>query len=355
MQLSVHAKWYIALVALVVILAGLFLFRMGASAESTTPPVSSTQPIHINWLIAHQPTSVFDTAEKVLASELSKDSDGRITVTILNPADVGYTGNGDVPPAEVHQLLDSGKIQLATVPAADLAGDDPQMLAFTLPFLFPNYPAAQTIMNGPVGATMLSQFSQTTDATALAFTFSGGFLIIPTTDKQIKTAADLKGLKIGTSQGPVEDATLTALGATPVDISIDQLQSALQSGQVDGIVTTYTRMMEWYSPNVHYIYEDNAGLFLTALLASNTFYDSLSDSDKAALMQAAHDAAQAEQADSIALAGTNRATLESEGVIITAPSTATLKEEQSLTQSVYSQFSSVFDSDFVSTIKNAEQ
>lgn len=59
------------------------------------------------------------------------------------------------------------------------------------------------------------------------------------TKTPIKSAADIKGLKIRTS-GPTQGATMKALGAVPIGISLSESTEALSRGVVDGVLLGFS-------------------------------------------------------------------------------------------------------------------
>ena len=71
---------------------------------------------------------------------------------------------------------------------------------------------------------------------------------IGTTDKEIKTVDDLKGMKIRVNAGPPTDFTIAA-GATPMNIVIGELYSSLEKGVLDGVIT------DWNAFNAFKLYD----------------------------------------------------------------------------------------------------
>ncbi len=99
-----------------------------------------------------------------------------------------------------------------------------------------------------------------------------------------------------------------------------------------------------------YINESDHSLFLTAIVESDSFYDSLSPADQSALQKAALAAAQVEREDSISLNATTKTALAKQGSIITTltPQERDIFEAQ--TQQVYSQFQDTFSQGLVSSL-----
>ena len=342
-------------VAIALILIAVFALT---HKSSTASAATATAPVHIRWLLSHQPVSVFTRATQVFAAELAKDTNGQMTLTVVTPEDLGYT-KGDVPNAEIFKELDSGDVQIASAYTVALGQQDPQMWALTLPYLFGSYESMTPVLDGPTGQQLLNSLGNgTSTIRGLAFTMSGGYRIIASKDKAITSVSDVKGMHIATSGGPVAEATLRALGAIPVAVDLESAGQSFDPNTIDGVETTYSRLAEVLGNETaytKYINETDHSMFLTAIISSKSFYDSLSPQDQAALQKAALDAAQVERQDSIALATQVKSQLESQGSTVSALTPAAQSAFKSATQSVYTQFSPVVGADIVQSLINGQK
>ncbi|MDG1408001.1 MAG: TRAP transporter substrate-binding protein, partial [Octadecabacter sp.] len=103
-------------------------------------------------------------------------------------------------------------------------------------------------------------------------------------DAVIRTPADLAGLKIRVAGATAADVA-TALGATPVQMPINQVYNALQTGLIDGVITGASTLNDFKLDEVanSYTFGANLGrLSFYAVMTEGT-YDALSDEAKAAL------------------------------------------------------------------------
>ncbi len=103
-------------------------------------------------------------------------------------------------------------------------------------------------------------------------------------DAVIRTPADLAGLKIRVAGATAADVA-TALGATPVQMPINQVYNALQTGLIDGVITGSSTLNDFKLDEVanSYTFGANLGrLSFYAVMTEGT-YDALSDEAKAAL------------------------------------------------------------------------
>ena len=103
-------------------------------------------------------------------------------------------------------------------------------------------------------------------------------------DSVIRTPADLEGLKIRVAGATAADV-VTALGATPVQMPINQVYNALQTGLIDGVITGSSTLNDFKLDEVanSYTFGANLGrLSFYAVMTEGT-YNGLSDAAKAAL------------------------------------------------------------------------
>jgi TRAP-type transport system periplasmic protein len=108
-----------------------------------------------------------------------------------------------------------------------------------LPFIFTGYDHVQRVLDGPVGAE-LSQEMEAIGFKVLGYLYSWGYRNVVTAKKEIKTVADLKGLKIRTIPTPVFVGAVNAMGASATPMNFGEVYTSLQSGVLDGFEHTAT-------------------------------------------------------------------------------------------------------------------
>ena len=121
-------------------------------------------------------------------------------------------------------LLLGDNILGQVVPAASIA---------SLPFAFDSYGQLWAAMDGELGnyihakirAIGLQVFDKGWDV---------GFRDVITSDRQIHSADDMKGLKLRVPEAPIQVSFFKALGASPTPISSNEMYTALQTHLVDG-------------------------------------------------------------------------------------------------------------------------
>jgi len=102
-----------------------------------------------------------------------------------------------------------------------------------LPFEWKSYDHALRVLDGPVGKE-LDQDMEKAGFKVLAWSVSWGYRNVVTAKKEVKQAADLKGLKIRTIPTKVFVAAINAMGANATPMNFGEIYTSLQSGVLDG-------------------------------------------------------------------------------------------------------------------------
>lgn len=103
-------------------------------------------------------------------------------------------------------------------------------------------------------------------------------------DKVIRTPADLAGLKIRVAGSTMAEVA-TALGATPVQMPINQVYNALQTGLIDGVITGASTLSDFKFDEIatSYTLGANIGRGSFFVVMGQATYDALSAEHRAAI------------------------------------------------------------------------
>jgi tripartite ATP-independent transporter DctP family solute receptor len=185
----------------------------------------------------------------------------------------------------VVQGLQFNMLQMGSASTPNLAPFSDDFLIFDLPFLFPNYESTDLITDGPIGMNAAKALEKS-GIIGLGY-IEIGFRNLWNNKRTVKTMADAKGLKIRSTPSKAHIATLKDLGMNPTPISWGEVYTALQQKTVDGIdidlnlawhnnfpevTNNLTMVNSLYSPHL--------------VMMSKKFLDSLSDTNKAIILQA---------------------------------------------------------------------
>jgi tripartite ATP-independent transporter DctP family solute receptor len=127
-----------------------------------------------------------------------------------------------------------GNLDLSSISAFDIAKLVPEFSVFTAGYMVRDPVQQQNIFNGPIGAELFKTVSEKMDVTPLATVYLGTRQLNLREVKNVKTPADLKGVKLR-MPGSKEWLFLgEALGATATPLAFGEVYLGLKTGTIDG-------------------------------------------------------------------------------------------------------------------------
>ncbi len=204
------------------------LLKSGAAAVLAAPALSvmAQQTVTLKFHTFMAPLSnVWLNMHKAWMAKVEKESGGRIKFEGYPAMQLGGT------PVQLYDQVKDGVVDIVWTLPGNTAGRFPRVEVFELPFMMTNAEATSKAYWEYVQTMAPDEFK---DTQVLALQVHGPGMF-HTKDKQIKTAADLKGLKM---RGPTRQVTklLGYLGATPVGMPLPGIPDALSKGTIDGAV-----------------------------------------------------------------------------------------------------------------------
>ena len=127
-----------------------------------------------------------------------------------------------------------GNLELAAISAQDIAKILPEYSIFTAGYLIRDPDHQQKVFNGPIGAEMYKAVAEKMDVQILGIGYLGSRQVNLREARNVRTPADLKGVKLR-MPGSKEWLFLgEALGATPTPLAFGEVYLGLKTGTVDG-------------------------------------------------------------------------------------------------------------------------
>ena len=158
---------------------------------------------------------------EILAAKLP----GKYTVQTYANAQLG----DDVRATESVRM---GTLEMVMTSSSPLTGLVPEFNVFDLPFIVPSEKAADAIFDGPVGAKLATAL-EAKGLKLLAY-YENGFRQLTNSAREVKSPADMKGLKIRTMQNPIHLEAFRAMGANPTPMPFSEVFTAMQQKTIDG-------------------------------------------------------------------------------------------------------------------------
>lgn len=277
----------------------------------------------------------------VFQKELEKRSKGKLKIKIFADGQLGSE-------RQVLELLQIGSVSMTKVSAATIANFVPEYSVLGIPYIFRNKEHCFKVLEGEIGESLLEKGSERW-LKGLCF-YDAGSRSFYTTNKAIKKADDIKGLKIRVMNDPTAIKMVSALKGSPTPMAYGELYTALQQGVVDGaennapsfVTSRHFEICKHYTLDGHTYVPD-------ILMISTKFLDDLSDQEKQWVYESAKISAQAQKkfwADSV---DECMEVLKKEGVNIYTPDK---KDFAKKTESVLGSFKDPLIKDLIKRIQN---
>ncbi len=254
----------------------------GVVALALAAPAAAQDIIEIHNTMS--PDGSEEAALQRFKEVVEEQSDGRFEVRI-------YMGGQLGDETEVLELLNLGQTQMALTGGAFMNQYTPEYDAISVPFLLPSWQAVEAYMETESGLQLQELARE-----------QGGILYFGpqkrafrhmTSNRAIHGPDDLEGLTMRLPEIPVWVDVWQTLGVQPVVIPAPDIYLAMQTGQVEAhensLASPYTRQM-WEVQD--YIIETGHLSFPWHWVASERWFDGLSDEDQQLIAEAAEIARQ---------------------------------------------------------------
>lgn len=206
-----------------VVLLGLIAFLTACGDEPTTGEGNASEVTTLRLgHIANESDAWHLGAEK-FAELVEEKTDGSVKVEIYPSSTLG----NDRDLIEGMQL---GSVDFALV-AGVLSNFYEPYSILELPYLFENNEHMEKVLYGEVGDKLKNDLVENAQIRGLEFWVRGPRML--TANKEIRSAEQLKGLKIRVPEIPASIAAWEAMGATPTPMAFGEVYSSLQTGVID--------------------------------------------------------------------------------------------------------------------------
>ena len=227
----------------------------------------SAAPIKIRFSHVVAPNTPKGQAADMFAKLANERLAGKVEVQVF-PNSQLYTDG------KVLDALSTGSVEMAAPSTAKFTSWVPELQLFDLPFLFKNSEVLYQTMDGEVGQKMFKLLGKK-NMLGLAF-WDNGFKQLSDNDHEIRTPADLAGLKYRIMSSKVLEAQFKAVGANPLVMPFSEVYSALEQGVIDGQENTWSNI---YSKKFYevqkYITETNHGYLGYLVVTNAQFWEHL--------------------------------------------------------------------------------
>jgi tripartite ATP-independent transporter DctP family solute receptor len=169
----------------------------------------------------------FNTRLMEAGERIAKESKGRMEFQVFPDSQLG--GDNDI----LSQAR-SGAIEFCQPTGQVLSSILPVAAINAMGFAFSDYSQVWPAMDGDLGAFIRAQIQAKTNLVPMEKMWDLGFRQITTSNRPVRNAADLVGLKLRVPIAPSLVSLFQGLKAAPVGMQFGEVYSALQTHVVDG-------------------------------------------------------------------------------------------------------------------------
>lgn len=164
------------------------------------------------------------------AELVKQKTQGKVTIKVFPSGALG--GEKDNAAGLKSGMLDMGIVAVEQYPSFV-----PESAVLVLPYLYKDYDHLDRVLNSDVAKDIQGMVLAKTHIHVLTF-LPMAFRQMFTVDKEIKSAADLKGLKMRVPESPIYVAAFKQFGAVPTPLAWGEVYASLQTGVAKGVENT---------------------------------------------------------------------------------------------------------------------
>lgn len=198
--------------------------------DTTQTPDDTSEPAgSVTWIFGcvNADTHPSSICTHKFAEEMEKATDGRVKFEVYDNGSLGSE-------TEQMEMVRANTIQIVASNVASVPVYVETIGAFTLPYVFHSWADEYDYLcNSAKAAELWDQLEAVANLKFVGVTLNGS-RCISTKGVNVKSPADLKGVRIRCMEAPVWQDIISSLGATPVPIAYNELYSAMQTGVVQG-------------------------------------------------------------------------------------------------------------------------
>ena len=321
--------------------------------QANTQGDITMKPIHIKWVLAHEPIDIFIRAAEKFSEVIEHRAPGQFKIEVLTLSQYAdkYNHGEPITKHNLLDLMDAGAIEMSQMYTYVLSKYNYDLDALDLPFLFRDHDHAARVFEGPIGENLLDGYTKNSNIKGMAFTYSGGFMNMPV-NRKISSLSDMAGVRVRVSNSPVAAATWAALGAKPVAMDVELVAQGIREGKIEAGESSWPRIYACEQNQVAAaILEPNHRLLLTNIIVNKNFLANLTEQQQEIMKQAALEAGRYERAVAVAEVEPTKSRCQQDGIPVVGLSAQDQQLFRDKSQQVYDEFTNTFSPGLVDSIR----
>ena len=337
-----NLKWLVVLVVLAFSMTLLAGCGGGDKPKAAAPAPTAEKKIIRVSIGLNDASPEYKGLEK-FKELVAKASNGRIEVQIFPSAQLG----DDI---KTMTALRAGTLEMSGPSSSPLASINKKWMVFDLPFLFPNEQVVDKVLDGPFGKKMLDSL-QSSGLVGICF-MENGYRQVTNSKHEIKTPADIKGLKIRTMENPVHLAAWRTLGANPTPMPFSEVFNAMQQKTIDGQENpNTTNFLQKFYEVQKYTTLSKHVYTPFVIMYSKKMWDTLPKADQDIIMKAGKEAGVWQREYNRKVDAEAAQGLEKAGMVVTRLTPEQQKAFMEATKNIASQFENDIGKDVIADVR----
>lgn len=322
------------------------------AAGLTLCVAASVQAKKINLRLGHPmaPGNNVTLGYEKLKELIEERSGGKVKVQLFGNAMLG----SDRVTMESTQR---GTLDLASSSSPNMANFSKAFMVFDLPYI--TSPAYQqnlyaALDDGPLGKYLAEELEKINLKPIMYAEY--GYRNFVSTEKEIKTLADLKNLKVRTTASPVEVAVARELGMNPTPIAWGEVYTALQQGTVDAEGNTFSLLNDAKHTEVlKYAIDSAHNYSMHILLMNKKKFDSLTEDIQELILTAGRDALEYQRGITTELEAKAVEAFKAQNIAIHTLTDEERAEFVNATKPVWAEFSSEIPEELMKLVQDTQK
>ena len=226
------------------------------------------------------------------------------------------------------EAMQRGNLEVAMTSPQDISSLIPEYSIFTTGYMWRDAKHLDAVYDGDIGKEYVERVSKDIGIHIVRNEYQGTRHVILRQPRDVKTPADMAGLKLRMPGSETWQFLGNALGANATPLAFEEVYLAMQTGTIDGLENPLP------DAEAAKFYEVSKQVVLTGHMLSNTFFtfsngfwNALSDDEKKAIEAAEAKAKIVNDEGITKTEGDARAFFESKGVKVTTPDVAAFREQ----------------------------
>lgn len=334
--------------------ASLFLSALALSIGVAAPASADYSGPKLKFRLAHTapPGNHITMAYQKFADLVKEKSDGKMQVQVFPAAVLG----SDRVLVEGAQ---KGTLEIGVSSTPNLANFSPMYAVFDLPYITSPKHQQSFYKSMDPGGALNTYFKKVANDIGMEPIMYAeyGYRNFVSVGRPLTKASDLSGLKMRTTDSPVEVDVAKAFGTNPAPIAWGEVYTALQQGTIDAEGNTFPHLYgAKHNEVLKYAITSNHNYGMQVAMANKKWWDGLAPESQAVIQAAAAEALKMQREDFYPKnEAAARKAFTDGGIKIHDASDADVAEFHRLTKPVFDAYAAKLPADLVKMVQDTQQ